>query len=453
MGNAFFYVTTERASLYRAIMRAFVESKERFLFRLSLQDVRVAAPAFSLSEIESALPDLCEWGNLQAADDDGFQITSEGEAVERAFALFDTASAGGAEIQSTALADLSLALQELRQPADARKIHRNLLVLWTCFEDLNATAQTLVAGLERRSGIEAHDARRVIEFGERFVAELVLAGESIGEAVREIDAAPTPLFPQTPQWERLRNWFISQPNRPSNADMLRERVRTAIPVLLSAITSANDRQFNRIDRSNDFRVLARWFEELESDAEAHRLWRSVFGLSPSRHLLINDATLDDYEAQDIPIETSWLDAPPLRISARFRGWGRNSQTGSLSRIIDRTHEKEKLAAATHEEALRILNAQARFGSGHRMRLSELEHLEKGEFELFLDLLGEAVSARLFAAEPVEIVSGDGCLRVKLEPTDDGRQALIVTEEGIFSGPDHWISIEQVSADEVIEVTL
>src|SRR5262249_22179859 len=152
---------------------------------------------------------------------------------------------------------------------------------------------------------------------------------------------------------------------------------------------------------------ARWFTDMESDAEAHRLWRLIFGFSAARHLAINDATLDEYEARAYSANTSWLDAPPLRISTTLRESGSDSRTGRLSRIIDRTAEKEKLAAATREEAFRIANARNRFGTGRRMRLSELERLDPGEFDLFLDILGEAMSARVFPNEAVEILSGDG----------------------------------------------
>ena len=115
-------------------------------------------------------------------------------------------------------------------------------------------------------------------------------------------------------------------------------------------------------------------------------------------------------------------------------------------MIDRSAEKQKLAAASQKEAQRLLNAHHRFGNGKRIRLSELEQLQTGEFELFLDLLGDTVSNRIFESETTEILSGDGCFRIKLEPTDDGQDALILTTDGMFSGPDHWISIEQISVE-------
>ena len=209
----------------------------------------------------------------------------------------------------------------------------------------------------------------------------------------------------------------------------------------------DDLRLRRIDRSSDFRVLARWFAQAGSDAEAHVLWRAAFGLCSARHLTINTATLVDREAHDIPANTSWLDSPPLRISIGPRGCRGTSRTSALSRIIDRSAEKAKLAAACHDDALRLLNAQRRFGTGSRIRLSELAHLETSEFELLLDLLGEAVSARVSSVDAVEIVSGDGSLRVKLEPTGDNREALILTADGTFSGPDQWIIIERIPTDE------
>jgi hypothetical protein len=82
-------------------------------------------------------------------------------------------------------------------------------------------------------------------------------------------------------------------------------------------------------------------------------------------------------------------------------------------------------------------------------LSELEHLESEELDLFLDLLGEAAS-KAFAAESLEILSGDGRLRVRLEPVNDGRTAMILTSDGMLSGPDHWIHIEPISFNEAKE---
>jgi len=81
-----------------------------------------------------------------------------------------------------------------------------------------------------------------------------------------------------------------------------------------------------------------------------------------------------------------------------------------------------------------------------MRLSELEQLAAPEFDIFLDLLGEAIAAKVFTSDTVEILSNDGSFRVKLESTGDGQTAVIQTPEGTFSGPDHWISVDSTFAE-------
>jgi len=64
-----------------------------------------------------------------------------------------------------------------------------------------------------------------------------------------------------------------------------------------------------------------------------------------------------------------------------------------------------------------------------------------------------VSARASAADNVEILSGDGCLMVRLEPTGDDRVARIRTVDGDFSGPDQWITIEQIATQDLPEAAV
>jgi len=474
--NVFLYVGSEKASLYRAITRVFVQSRERFAYHLRADEVATALQGSDSQppeqhEVDSALAQLCEWGNLEAdaettmanAVEDyytprpTFRLTRRGEAAEQALTLFSENSDRERSLHRSGVADIRLAFQELKRLAqheqpDEGRVNRELLLLRVLFEDLAATAQNFIGRLERKMDLQPVEARRLVDYSQGFIDELVLEADTIAQTIRDIEGSGLErLLHSTADqksqwlshWQRFRIWFTSEPDSPSNAERLRERARKSIPALLSIIAN---RQHHRIDRSGDFRVLARWFAQAASDTEAHRLWRAAFGLCSARHLAVDDATLDDRAAQHVPPHTSWLDAPPLRVPARLLDSRVNTRTGGLSRMIDRSAEKQKLAAASQREAQRLLNAHHRFGNGNRIRLSELEQLQDGEFELFLDLLGETVSNRVFESETTEILSGDGCFRIKLEPTDDGRDALILTTDGMFSGPDHWISIEQISAE-------
>jgi len=245
------------------------------------------------------------------------------------------------------------------------------------------------------------------------------------------------------RWSGLCDWFVPRDGIPSHAEVLRSRARSAIPALLGAIANINDQRITRIDRSSDLRGLARWFAEAETDADAHRLWRAAFGLSPSRHLSTNPETLDAYEAARTGPTASWFDAPPTQVSIRLRSTGYHTRGKRISSIVDRSRQKEELARLAAEEAAQIETAQNRLATGGRMKLSEIGKLNRAEFDLFLDLLGEALTMKFSPDSRVETVSSDGLLRITLEPLNQAGVAVIVTEGGCLSGPDHFVTIEPV----------
>src|SRR5262249_36528514 len=152
--KAFAYVTAEKAALYRAIMRVFMESKERFGLHLRPQEIFDAVRNCGLlkppdeAEVETALAQLCEWGNLQTGPDTSdvntvedfykqryvFHITTQGEAAERALEFFQSTSDRKGELQTHALTDIRDQLHELKKLAreaepDSAKIHRSLVML------------------------------------------------------------------------------------------------------------------------------------------------------------------------------------------------------------------------------------------------------------------------------------------------------------------------------------
>jgi len=502
--RVFAFVTAEKAPLYRSIMHVFMEANAVFTFHLRPRQIleRITAAGFPATvdqeEIDSALSQLTEWGNLEAFPDTAdvttvedfykqryfFQLTSEGEAVQRALDSFEARSDSVIELRRRDLTEIRNVLRQLSRLSraaelDSDEVHRHLLTLQHRFESLVGSAQKFMGELQRKIDQQRMDdgdsitgKQRVIDYLQRFISELVIASDDIAQVVVEIESAGIDRLLQAAAvrtiidemdsgsdnltraltqwrsvWNRFRDWFVSRPGCSSNSDVLRGQARESMPALLNIITCINDRLITRIDRSNDLRVLARWFMEAPSEADAHRLWRAAFGLAPARHLITNDSTLDHHETQVVVPETSWLDAPPLNISSRFRG-GPQWRGGRLSRLIDRTAEKQKLVAATYEEALRILRAQNRFALGTRMRLSELGQLDTDEFDVLLEFLGEAITGDDLHENATEILSSDGSIKIRLEPTRDGQSAAIQTSDGIFSGPDHWITVEQNVPEEV-----
>ncbi|MCP4661337.1 MAG: TIGR02677 family protein, partial [bacterium] len=439
------YAVAEKAPLYRAVMGVFMAARQRFVLHLRPQDVTAALAdtvATDPEAVAAALDQLCGWGNLEAHPDTAdvttvedfyrrrnlYQLTPEGEAAERALDHFDATLRQPGELQTAALDDVRVLLGELLHLAgddelDAGKVHRTLRALCDRFDELTSKAQTFIGSLQRAidlHGVEIRDfvayKEMLIDYLERFISELVLLTGAIAASLHDVEARDVERLLDAAaerdladaleddagrrrqavdgwrvRWQGLRAWFIGD-QRDSQAEILRKRARSAIPDLLNAAAGLHERRLTRSDRTSDLRTLARWFAQTGSERDAHRLWRAAFALAPARHLSIDDATLDERDARPVSPQTSWLEAPPLRISPQLRKTGSYQRRGRPSGIVDRRREKALLAELAAQEAEQILDARRRF-AGRRMRLSEIGELDAGEFQLFLDLLGEVLARR------------------------------------------------------------
>lgn len=488
--------TTARARFVIALRPADVlAALEERTRAVSVQDRELQVDATSrlpgVDDIPALLDQLVAWGNLVATRDTAdvatveefyrprylYQLTAEGEAAEHALSAFHEHLLKPGELQTTALRDIVTLLDEIEgllEPSepDADKLFLAFTQLVQRFEQMTARAQSFMRGLHGM--VELHEAELeavirykddLIDYLERFLSELVLAMHRVGLHVetlaakrdleqlftllarREIADALQPTGEQLEstrerwrqRWVGLRRWFTS-PDRTSQAELLRARTRTAIPALLTAISSLNERRTQRTDRAADFLTLARWFAAAPDDAACHRLWRAAFALSPARHLRIDDATIAARESAGESARTSWLKGVPLAISPRLRKTGRWTPRGGPRAVIDRSAEKAHLAELVRRETEQLIRARERLGRTGTLRLAELGPLDPAEFNLFLDLLGEALAHKTGEGARVEAFSSDGSLRICLEPVTGAPWTTLETVHGRFSGPDHRVTI-------------
>ncbi len=490
----FAYVDAEKAALYRAVMRTFIRAKERFSLHLRPEDVlrelRRTGMAVEPHELDAALRQLRAWANLRADPDTTdvdtieefyrerllYQMTWQGEAAERALLRFEELVAMPGELQASALVDIRAHLSELdglaRAPSlDGGKAHRSLQALYARFEELTSKAQIFIGGLQRGVDLQGADEKdflaykeRLIDYLERFVGELTLASIDIAATLRRLDplapallaaAAERTTFDRlehderalrearelwSARWQGVRRWFVSEGGEPSQAEVLRSRALGAIPALLAAAAALHDRRVRRADRHQDFLTLARWFAEAEDEASAHRLWRAAFGLSPARHLWVNEESLAEWEVEGVSSRTPWPSAPPLRVAPRLRLSGRYDRPGGPRSVVDRSREKAELAAIAAAEHQQIETARRWLLSRGCCRLSDLREMDRRIFDLFLDLLGSALAASSPRARLVEATSTDGSLLVRLESLPCAQEAVIRTSDGALRCPDHRIQI-------------
>jgi uncharacterized protein (TIGR02677 family) len=492
--DLFNHVTADKAAEYRAIMDVFAAAKRQF--RLHLRPDEVFAEARwpsarpAIETVQAALDQLTEWGNLEAQVDNSrvatiedyyrrrllYRMTSGGEAVEIGLQAFVEALGRRGELQSVALDDILARLGALERlgrerPLDAQKAHAELRDLVHVFEGLASNAEAFIAGLARTIELQRADAdaviafkSRLIDYLQRFIGDLVTRSGQIGAALEKLtphegallrvaaerearDAAPgdehaeraaldARLGAWLERWAGLKCWFVAGRGR-SQAELLRRSALDAIPRLLQAVSLLNERRSGRSDRAADFRRLALWFAEAPIDADAHRLWRAAFALSPARHLAVAATA-------EVGAATSWCDAPPIELHPQLRERGRLPTRGAPPKIRDRSGERERLAVRVAQEAAQTERARRRLALGRETRLSELGTLDRHAFRLVLALLGEALASQTDPERPVERRTMDGTLEVRLEPLGPTSYAEIETEIGSFAGRDHRLTIRAVA---------
>ncbi|MBF9132617.1 TIGR02677 family protein [Plantactinospora sp. S1510] len=500
----FAHLQAQNAALYRVVLATFVRAKQRFTVHLRPEDVLAELGVGTSAEaVTAALTQLAEWGNLRADPDTGrvttvedfhrarylYQLSPEGHAAEQAIAVYEETVARRGALQSVALSDIAAQLRALLaiaaggaagDPPDPAKTHLLLMSLVDRFTGLADNAQAFMASLRRT--VDFADAEvdvflaykeQLISYLERFIADLANRGAEIAALAGQIeeagvlpllevaahreasDAAPVDdadgeaqravareaLAAWRQRWHGLRDWFVSADGgRQSQARLLRSAAIGAIRQLLGTVTAINERRAGRSDRSADFRTLALWFAEAPDDESAHRLWHTAFGLSPARHLSTTAESLALVEEQPLPASVSWSRAPRLEISPRLRRTGSYERRGSPNRVIDRSEQRRLLGERMEREAAEAARARAALATDGPTTLSHLGELDSVEFQLFLQLLGDALAVRRPDADEVVTATSDGTLLVRLVRIAHAPPVRIVTRDGVLTGPDHLVEI-------------
>lgn len=497
--SVFTHLSSQKAEDYRRVLAAFSQARSAFVIHLRPAEV-ARMTGMAEDSLGPVLEQLHEWGNLDRGRDHVdaasieefyqvkwlYQLSVRGEAAERALEVFEEAIHQPGELQTEALRDIIDYLEGVRRllgeragagETDFSKLHQQFNHLDTRFEEFTVQAQRFMQFLQ--STIELHELTledfieykdRLIDYLQRFVNDLITSASEIEQLVTALEAGGVrecfvgiarraradALDPNDPEmlgherqrredrWDGLRRWFLGDADGRSQAETLRARAREAIPALLVALQSFHDRRESGSDRQRDWRQLARWFAEASDDSAAHRLWRVAFGMTPARHLRINDETLERREQSGEDARTSWLEAEPMWLEPRLRKSGRVGTPGRVPEMVDLSKEREFLRRMAEEENAQIARAHRLLAKGEPMWLSDFAELEPAAFELLLDLLGRVMTTAAGRSRdefPVSATSTDGSLCIELaSPADANRSVRLRTPAGILCGPDHRVTI-------------
>jgi uncharacterized protein (TIGR02677 family) len=499
----FAYLNAPNSRVYRRVMRALMAEKERFTVHVRPEQVHQAllrdgGERIEESTVAEALERLAQtsWGNLLAFPDSSrvtaledfyrrrmlYQLSREGEAAERALAQYDSALGKRGALQSVALEDIVVLLtglrdatraHELGHAVDAAPTHQAMRSLRERFSELAENAVAFMGSIQRT--IDLHDAdvdaflaykEQLIEYLERFISDLVTRGALIAGLLDGIPtsgvhfladlAAEREAMDAVPgeadavhervrerwlrQWSGLTDWFVSTPARESESRLLRARARSAVPSLLAVVRALHERAGGRTDRTQDYLTLARWFAELPSDGDRHRLWRSAFGVTPVRHLSVTAEAEDAWSAAGVGSGTAWQDAPPLEISPQLRRSGSYERRGKSARVIDRTAAKRMLVERSRAQAAQTAEARRRILTDGPRTISTFGELDREAFSLFLALLGDALAGMGPMARESRVYTSDGELTVTLTRIPNAAPMQIVTPDGVLSGDDYLVDI-------------
>nr|WP_281398818.1 TIGR02677 family protein [Natronoglycomyces albus] len=488
MSSPFAYLDAPDGELYRRVLAAFTYAKERFVVHLRPEDIAeflAAEGRVPLETVESKLKQLDEWGNLRSDPDTGrvvtvedfyrarklYQLTAEGEAAARAVQLYEREIGRRGELQTVALEDIRVRIRNLRELGgetnpDPAKIHNLLLELFGRLDSLASNAQAFMNSLQRT--VDLHDVDesaflaykdRLIDYLQRFVSQLANKSHDIAGTLKTFDeeiahrlltiaaereaydaafdesadAVAERLAEWEHRWSGLATWFGPATDRHNQANLLRQRARKAIPDLLETVGILQERKTGHSDRTADFLQLARWFATAPDDATAHRLWQVAFGLSTARHMT--------GEVVDAEPRTPWGEAETVDIAPQLRATGTYTKRGRPRKIEDRTAARAKLAEKAAKEAAELQSAQRRLATGEPVKLSDLGQLDRLEFRLLLDLLGNALAARRPGRDGrIHTTTSDGMLGIVLEPVPGGAIAEITTTDGVMYAPEHLITV-------------
>ncbi|MEU8004167.1 TIGR02677 family protein [Catellatospora sp. NPDC049111] len=474
----FTYVTTENRGAYLWVLRAFDAARDNYHVLLHTTDVASSLAGLATGHDDCPQPDdldlprlldaLVEWGVLDRAQDSTraatlaeyrnrhsvYQFTEAGYRAHRAVESVLSASLDDSNLSRLVFADLLAdlaALAEANRAGDAEEVYRKLNRLDRALADIAERAARfyhMLGDLSRTNDVRPEvflthkDAllthlRDFHDELQRYSPRLkqavdVVEATSLDRLVEAAAEADERIF-RTPaerlhdwrrRWSGLRSWLAPPgADQLSEADRLADATIGAIGDVLALLRRVTEARRGGVSRESQLRHLAAWFTGVGSDAAAHALFDTVFGLGAPRHVGVAYP-----DPETVPTRHSWWEAPAVELSRTLVETGR--EPGSRNNLPARLDRAESGRARLRE---------AQLAEEHRLRaaatsLAEtgLDHriLDDAATVLLLRLLDRVLANRPTGSIRVPVVAAAFGVRLQLTPKP-GTFTTITTTHGVL----------------------
>lgn len=438
------YLTAEKVSRYRGILRYFFVQHERmreFLFPEEIFQHLKGMDLFrdyTMDELQQDLEQLVKWNNLNARQEMGhartieefkkkrfrYQCTPYTVEIERMLQkLEQIGESFGGSLERSQFDRLYQALLKIEALIDADSTDSNeeITQMWDdvfhYFRQITQNTSDYIAYINSEQAEERMQSEAFLVFKEQFTTYLrdfIVTLQQTALKIRQLlEAVPESslttdvikkvsahqlavprlndiayaeedlILEQLGKWESLKTWFLGNDQRESEFELLQLRTNETIRRMTRIVQRLGERHHHFRSRKKDYLHLAEWFSSMESLEEAHELSSVVFGVMHTRHLYSNEPATDDIYS-DI-----WDEEPvELTVKPRIRQYREKTRPGA---VRSTALEKEAMMLQHLEEKQKERAVIETYMTNSLIRLDQLPVIEPYVRKLLLSWIGKSVS--------------------------------------------------------------
>ncbi len=228
-------------------------------------------------------------------------------------------------------------------------------------------------------------------------------------------------------WDSLRRWFLGTSTQISELEMLQWQTNEMIRRMTRYVQRIGERQQNTRSRKKDYLHLAKWFTEVDSISEAHKLSSVVFGAMTIQHLHVEEATTDN-----LHIDTWEVEPITHTLKPRTNRYREKTKPGAMASNLSK---KEMQRMRYLEERKKEKELIEKYMTKGTITLSSLPTVEPFIRKILLSWIGKSMAAK------DRRVKTDYGLVVKVT-MDKENKILLVSEDGTLSMPNAIFELEK-----------